>query len=99
MWPSFLSLLSRKGTEENQGQIQGVASSFGSMASIAGLIIGGVLYPYLAANTFAISVLSILIVTIYYLYKAIKDKECSGINKPEHCALMPNPLFNHRLDT
>ncbi len=94
MWPSFLSLLSRKGTEENQGQIQGVASSFGSLASIAGLVIGGVLYPYLAANTFIISVVSILIVTIYFLYKVFKEKECLGINKPEYCSLLPNPLSN-----
>lgn len=95
MWPSFLSLLSRKGTEENQGQIQGVASSFGSLASIAGLIVGGTGYIFMGANTFAISVLSILTVTIYFLFEGLNGSECSGINKPKHCSLLPNSLFLH----
>ena len=42
MWPSFMSILSRHAGTENQGVIQGVASSFGSIASIIGLILGGI---------------------------------------------------------
>ncbi|HEX7258801.1 MAG TPA: MFS transporter, partial [Nitrososphaeraceae archaeon] len=38
MWPSFLSILSKTAGNTYQGFIQGVASSFGSLASIVGLI-------------------------------------------------------------
>ncbi len=44
MWPSFLAILSRTGTPKIQGTIQGYASSMGSLASIFGLILGGVLF-------------------------------------------------------
>ncbi|MGN6348974.1 MAG: MFS transporter, partial [Candidatus Nitrosocosmicus sp.] len=44
MWPSFMSILSRRAGTDNQGVVQGVASSFGSIASIIGLIMGGLLY-------------------------------------------------------
>jgi MFS transporter, DHA1 family, tetracycline resistance protein len=39
MWPSFLSILSKTAGNVYQGFIQGIASSFGSLASIIGLII------------------------------------------------------------
>ncbi len=55
MWPSFLSILSRVAGEKNQGAVQGFASSFGSFASIVGLIMGGVLYGFLGAVTFWVS--------------------------------------------
>ncbi len=40
MWPSFLSILSKRAGYIYQGAVQGVASSFASLASIIGLIIG-----------------------------------------------------------
>ena len=55
MWPSFLSLLGSLGDVSDQGYIQGVASSAGSLASIVGLIIGGILYSILGTVTFAIA--------------------------------------------
>ena len=64
MWPSFMSILSRRAGTENQGVIQGVASSFGSIASIIGLIIGGVLYSIIGATTFLISAAVIFLVFI-----------------------------------
>ena len=64
MWPSFMSLLSRRAGSENQGVIQGVASSFGSISSIIGLIIGGVLYNIIGATTFLISAAVIFLVFI-----------------------------------
>jgi MFS family permease len=62
MWPSFMSILSRRAGTENQGAIQGVASSFGSISSIIGLIIGGVLYNMIGATTFLISAAAIFLV-------------------------------------
>jgi MFS transporter, DHA1 family, tetracycline resistance protein len=55
MWPSFMSLLSKAAGKKFQGSVQGFAGSMGSLASIAGLIIGGVLYETLGAATFLIS--------------------------------------------
>ena len=64
MWPSFMSILSRHAGTENQGVIQGVASSFGSIASIIGLILGGILYSTIGASTFLISAAVIFLVFI-----------------------------------
>jgi MFS family permease len=55
MWPSFLSILSKTAGNAYQGFIQGIASSFGSLASIVGLIIGGLLYSLIGGFTFLIS--------------------------------------------
>jgi DHA1 family tetracycline resistance protein-like MFS transporter len=55
MWPSYLSLLSKRGGAEVQGAVQGIASSAGSLASIVGLVLGGVLYELLGPTTFFVS--------------------------------------------
>ncbi|HET8857255.1 MAG TPA: MFS transporter [Nitrososphaeraceae archaeon] len=55
MWPSFLSILAKTAGNAYQGFIQGVASSFGSLASIIGLTIGGLLYNLIEGFTFLIS--------------------------------------------
>jgi MFS transporter, DHA1 family, tetracycline resistance protein len=55
MWPSLLSILAKKAGTVHQGAVQGVASSFASLASIIGLTIGGVLYNTIGATTFLIS--------------------------------------------
>lgn len=54
MWPSFLSILSKAGDKESQGAIQGYASSAGSLASIIGMVSGGLLYGTLGSGTFFI---------------------------------------------
>ena len=54
MWPSLLSILSKRAGMVHQGAVQGVASSFGSLASIIGLTIGGLLYNLLGGTTFLI---------------------------------------------
>lgn len=67
MWPSFLSILSKTAGNVYQGFIQGVASSFGSLASIIGLIIGGLLYNLIGGFTFLISTGIIFVVFIMSL--------------------------------
>ncbi len=44
MWPSVLSILSKRAGTVHQGTVQGVANSFESLASIVGLMMGGLLY-------------------------------------------------------
>lgn len=55
MWPSFLAVLSSAGGRHHQGAIQGHAASMGSAASVAGLVLGGVLYDQLGPMTFWVS--------------------------------------------
>ncbi len=62
LWPSFLSFLSQTAGKKNQGAVQGFASSFGGIASIIGLITGGLLYASISQQTFFLSALIIYIV-------------------------------------
>ncbi|MDW3632072.1 MAG: MFS transporter, partial [Nitrososphaeraceae archaeon] len=55
MWPSFMSILSRRAGSKLQGAVQGVAGSFGGLASIIGLTMGGFLYNSIGGATFLIS--------------------------------------------
>lgn len=52
MWPSFLSLLSKFAGNTYQGSVQGIANSMGSLASIIGLIAGGILYSMIGPDAF-----------------------------------------------
>ncbi len=71
MWPSFLSILSKTAGNGYQGFIQGVASSFGSLASIVGLITGGLLYNLIHGFTFLISA-GIIFVVFIISFKLLK---------------------------
>ena len=53
MWPSFMSILSKRAGTVLQGAVQGVAGSFGGLASIIGLIAGGLLYNQIGAVYFS----------------------------------------------
>ena len=55
MWPSFMSILSRRAGSKLQGVVQGFAGSFGALASIFGLVFGGFLYNSIGGSTFLIS--------------------------------------------
>jgi len=61
MWPSFLSKLSKVAGETYQGSVQGLASSAGSLASIFGLILGGLLYVFVGGWLFLVSAVIIYI--------------------------------------
>ena len=64
MWPSIMSILSKRAGTKYQGVVQGVASSFASLASIIGLTTGGLLYNLIGGTTFLISTVVIFIVFI-----------------------------------
>ena len=55
MWPTFLGLLSRRAGKVHQGAVQGVATSCGSLASILGLVAGGLSYGHCGAYNFGVS--------------------------------------------
>jgi len=67
MWPSVVSMLSKAAGERHQGAVQGLASSFGAVASILGLLAGGILYARLEAGIFLVSAATILGVFILAL--------------------------------
>src|SRR5919199_1597445 len=69
MWPSFMSILSRRAGLKHQGTVQGVAGSFGGLASIVGLTLGGFLYNSIGGFTFLISagVIFIIFITSFRL--------------------------------
>ena len=72
MWPSFMSILSRRAGSKLQGTVQGVAGSFGGLASIIGLILGGFFYNSIGGATFLISagiILAIFIMSFRLLNK------------------------------
>jgi MFS transporter, DHA1 family, tetracycline resistance protein len=72
MWPSFMSVLSRRAGSKLQGTVQGVAGSFGGLASIIGLILGGFLYTSIGGATFLISagiILAIFVMSFRLLVK------------------------------
>jgi DHA1 family tetracycline resistance protein-like MFS transporter len=50
-----MSILSNRARTIHQGAVQGLAGSFGGLASIIGLTIGGLLYTLVGATTFLIS--------------------------------------------
>jgi DHA1 family tetracycline resistance protein-like MFS transporter len=64
MWPAVMSILSKRAGTIHQGAVQGVASSFGGLASIIGLIVGGLLYNLIGVTTFVISAGAIFVVSI-----------------------------------
>lgn len=59
MWPSVLSLLSRQAGARAQGTVQGFAGSSGALASVLGLVVGGLLFDRLGAQIFMISAATI----------------------------------------
>jgi len=64
MWPSVMSIISKIAGDKYQGAVQGFASSFGGVASIIGLIVGGFLYSFLGAGIFLMSAIIIFGVSI-----------------------------------
>jgi MFS family permease len=60
MWPSYLAMLSKVGSPQKQGSLQGLANSSGSLASIIGLSVGGVLLSLIQADIYLISALLLI---------------------------------------
>ena len=74
MWPSFMSILSRRAGSKLQGAVQGVAGSFGGLASIVGLTLGGFLYNAIGGATFLISA-GVILAVFVMSFRLLKKKE------------------------
>ena len=64
MWPSLMALLSMATDREDQGAVQGFASSSGAVASIVGLLVGGLLYGVLGTGVFFLAFAITMIVVL-----------------------------------
>ena len=60
LWPSLLALLANAAGEQYQGTVQGLGGSVGAVASILGLVGGGLLYSGLAGGLFVLAGLVLL---------------------------------------
>jgi MFS family permease len=78
MWPSVLSLLSKRAGATYQGSVQGIAGSFGSLASIIGLTVGGLLYQFVGGSIFLVSAAVIFTVSILSL-RLLKSRNSSPL--------------------
>ena len=63
-WPTFQARLAEAARPEDQGAVQGAATSAGALASIFGLIVGGVLYPLLDVWLFIAGAVLFLLVCL-----------------------------------
>ncbi len=64
MWPSLMALLSKATDREAQGALQGFASSSGAVASIVGLLVGGLLYGVLGTGVFFLAFAITMVVVL-----------------------------------
>jgi MFS family permease len=76
MWPSFLSVLARVAGTRHQGAVQGLGSSTGALASIAGLLVGGLLYERIGPATFLLAALLIELAFVLCLRLPALLREC-----------------------
>ncbi|MEL6343268.1 MAG: MFS transporter [Myxococcota bacterium] len=63
-WPTFQARIANAADPENQGAVQGAASSAGSMGSIVGLLVGGTFYAVLETNLFYLSAAIFVLVAV-----------------------------------
>ncbi len=80
MWPSVLATLSKTAGERLQGSVQGFASSFGGVASILGLTMGGILYEWLGPGIFIVSagiiyMVFLMALSLFYIRKEVPAVE------------------------
>ena len=74
MWPSIMSILSRRAGPVYQGAVQGVAGSITGVASIIGLTTGGVLYNIFGGITFLVSA-GVIFAVFVLSFRLLRFKE------------------------
>ena len=74
MWPSYLSMLSETGSPASRGRLQGVASSAGSIASIAGMLGGGAAFATLGRQTFWVAAAALGIAALLFVVRSSESE-------------------------
>ncbi len=75
MWPSLLAVLSKASGADSQGAVQGFAGSLAAVASIVGLLAGGILYGLVGERVFVLSATLTLAVFLLSLTLAPPERE------------------------
>lgn len=88
MWPSFLSILSSKGSASVKGAVQGYGNSMGSIASMFGLVLGGVLFESIGTMVFLLGgcvfvLIGLLLIVHRYKHRGETDSQSPTITKPK----------------
>lgn len=76
MWPSFLTIISKLGKLNQQGFIQGIASSTGSLASVIGLVFGGIVFEKVGVYSFVLItsiMLFVFLLSLWGYYGKVKN--------------------------
>ena len=73
MWPSVMAMLATAAGDQHQGAVQGTSGSIGAIASIVGLVAGGLLYNWMGAWVFVLAALMILPVTVLTLPSGLRQ--------------------------
>ena len=81
MWPSFMALLARAGDAKSQGAIQGYGNSMGSMASMFGLILGGLLFEQISTGVFLLAGLLFIIIFVLMGSFLLKGPKLASLEK------------------
>ena len=79
MWPSLLAMLANAAEGRNQGVVQGFASSIAAVASIAGLLVGGILYQLLIAKIFVVAAVITMIAALVSLSAHVGPGSSSAV--------------------
>jgi DHA1 family tetracycline resistance protein-like MFS transporter len=74
MWPSIMSILSKRAGPVYQGAVQGVAGSVTGVASIIGLTTGGILYSIFGGITFLVSA-GVIFAVFVLSFRLLRYKE------------------------
>jgi DHA1 family tetracycline resistance protein-like MFS transporter len=74
MWPSIMSILSKRAGPVYQGAVQGVAGSITGVASIIGLTTGGILYSIFGGITFLVSA-GVIFAVFVLSFRLLRYKE------------------------
>ena len=75
MWPTFLALLSKAGNKRNQGAIQGYGNSMGSMASMFGLVLGGILFESISTQVFILGAFIFLLISLLMVGNFLQQRK------------------------
>jgi MFS transporter, DHA1 family, tetracycline resistance protein len=82
MWPSLLALLSDAAGTEAQGAVQGLAGTGNALASITGLVVGGLLFQRLGPAVFDLSAVIAGVTCLVALAIPRAGKETRGAVRP-----------------
>ncbi|MEM9075913.1 MAG: MFS transporter [Bacteroidota bacterium] len=75
MWPSFMARLSSLGNKNTQGAVQGYGTSMGSIASMMGLVVGGILFERITTMVFTFGAFIFILIVLVMVFTQFLRRE------------------------